>query len=87
MTSIDKLEIEPGAPTMQDRIKAEIERLEELANFSDDERQKHNILMAVEYLQASLGIWGTEYQVGAEFYCHCPSCNATGLPELFLRRR
>lgn len=21
------------------------------------------------------------------FYCHCPSCNATGLPELFLRRR
>lgn len=21
------------------------------------------------------------------FYCQCPSCNATGLPELFLRRR
>jgi hypothetical protein len=44
-------------------------------------------------LRVALGIEAVEHRVQADgalaraFYCHCPSCNATGLPELFLRRR
>ena len=50
-------------------------RMTEEEFLSEHERQ------AVEHSVQSDGA------LARVFYCHCPSCNATGLPELFLRRR